>query len=319
MFACEPAAGIDDGMRPVDDLELLVPPGRALGALVRAVADLDRLLRQRLGRVGGVEDELGHLPVALVGVVEVVEGVEEPVLERELARVAGIGRDVGVHRRLRALRQAPRPELVVAAGVERVAREVEVVLVAVVEIGRRGPDLDEVGAVPRARGARRSAPRRARRRRSGCTARPGRTPPAGRRAGRPARSARRDPPRARRAPGRRGRAPPARQSAATVARVAKVIRMTLTSSTERTRCPPQRGGVTMSGARDRHRHEGRSLAAPHAAGQLGVHHVPGRGGGSAGARLPGRLDPAPLPVARDRRPARDAEGARRLDAARRRR
>ena len=124
--------GIDDGMRPVDDLELLVAPGGALGALVRAVADLGRLLRQRLGRIGGVEDELGHLPVALVGVVEVVEGVEEPVLERELAGVAGVGGDVGVDRRLRALRQATRPELVVAAGVERVAREVEVVLVAVV-------------------------------------------------------------------------------------------------------------------------------------------------------------------------------------------
>ena len=32
--------GIDDGMGPVDDLELLVAPGGALGTLVRAVADL---------------------------------------------------------------------------------------------------------------------------------------------------------------------------------------------------------------------------------------------------------------------------------------
>ena len=31
---------VDDRMRPVDDLELLVAPSRALGALVRAVADL---------------------------------------------------------------------------------------------------------------------------------------------------------------------------------------------------------------------------------------------------------------------------------------
>ena len=49
---------VDDGMRPVDDLELLVSPRGALGALVRAVADLARLLRQRLGRIRGVEDEL---------------------------------------------------------------------------------------------------------------------------------------------------------------------------------------------------------------------------------------------------------------------
>ena len=99
-------------------------------------------------RVGGVEDELRHLPVALVRVVEVVEGVEEPVLQRELAGVAGIRRDVGVHRRLGALRHATRPLLVVAAGVERVAGEVEVVLVAVVKIRGLRRDLDEVGAVP---------------------------------------------------------------------------------------------------------------------------------------------------------------------------
>ena len=135
-------------MRPVDDLELLVSPGCALGTLVRAVADLARLLRQRLARVGGVEDELRHLPVALVRVVEVVEGVEEPVLQRELVGVAGIRRDVCVHRRLGALRHATGPLLVVAAGVERVAGEVEVVLVAIVKIRGVRRDLDEVGAVP---------------------------------------------------------------------------------------------------------------------------------------------------------------------------
>ena len=107
-----------------------------------------RILLQRLGRVGGVEDELRHLPVALVRVVEVVEGIEEPVLERELAGVAGVGGHVRVHRRLRCLRQATRPELVVAAGIERVAREVEVVLVAVARDLSPRPDLDEVGAIP---------------------------------------------------------------------------------------------------------------------------------------------------------------------------
>ena len=55
-----------------------------------AVADLDgRALQRLLGSVR-VEDELDHLPVALVQVVEVVEDVEEPVLERELARPAGL-------------------------------------------------------------------------------------------------------------------------------------------------------------------------------------------------------------------------------------
>ena len=103
---------VDDGMRAVDDLELLVAPGGALGALVGAVPDLGRLLRERLARICGSEDELGHLPVALVGVVEVVERVEEPVLQRELPRIARIGRDVGVDGRLRAVGEAARPELV---------------------------------------------------------------------------------------------------------------------------------------------------------------------------------------------------------------
>ncbi len=148
MFACEPGRGIDDGVGPVDELELLVAPVGALGTLVRAVAHLGRILLQRLGRIGGVEDELRHLPVALVGVVEVVEGIEEPVLERELAGIAGVLGHVGVHRRRGCLRQATSPELVVAAGIERVARKVEVVVVAVLEICGLRPDLDEVGAIP---------------------------------------------------------------------------------------------------------------------------------------------------------------------------
>ena len=83
--------GVDDGMRPVDELELLVAPVRPLGALVRAVADRGRLRVQRLGGIGRGEVELDHLPVAFVRVVEVVEDVEEPVLKRELARMGGIG------------------------------------------------------------------------------------------------------------------------------------------------------------------------------------------------------------------------------------
>ena len=136
-------------MRSVDQLQLLVTPRGALGALVRAVSDLDWDLRQRLTSVGGVEDELGHLPVALVRVVEVVEGVEEPVLERELARIAGVGRDVGIDGGRGPGGQPARPPLVVATGIERVAGEVEVILVPVDEVARRRPDLDEIGSTPR--------------------------------------------------------------------------------------------------------------------------------------------------------------------------
>ena len=137
---------IDDRV-VADAIELRIVPGGALGALVLAVAGLGRLLLQRLGRGGRVEVELDHLPVAFVRVVPVVEDVVEPVLQRELAGPRGLGRDVRVDGRLRALRDAVRPVLVVAAGVERVAGEVEVVLVARGgEIVGRRRDLDEVAA-----------------------------------------------------------------------------------------------------------------------------------------------------------------------------
>ena len=136
-------------MGPVDELELVVPPLRPLGALVLAVADLERLRLERLLGARGREDELDHLPVALVEVVPVVEGIEEPVLEREPIRVGRVGRDMGVDRRLRVGGHATSPALVVAAGAQRVARKVEVVLVeALAEVlaGRR--DLDEIVALP---------------------------------------------------------------------------------------------------------------------------------------------------------------------------
>ena len=192
------------------------------------------------------------------------------------------------------------------------------VLVAVDEVARGRADLDEVGAVPG------PAQRDGRlveedvRRRSGCTARPGRTPPAGRRAGRPGRSGAAS---SSSGPARAGPATPSapsRTSATTVAREAQVIRMTLTSSTGGRGVHPRE--ETGDGRpRDRHRHEGRPVAAPHAARQLGLHDVPRRGGRSTRARLPGGLDPAALSPARDRGPARDAAGPRRLGAARRRR
>ena len=88
--------GVDDRPDSVRELELLVPPVGALGPFVRAEADGLGLLVERLARVAGVEDEADHLPVALVQVVEVVERVEEPVLERELPRVCLVGRYVRI-------------------------------------------------------------------------------------------------------------------------------------------------------------------------------------------------------------------------------
>ena len=138
-----------DGVRPVDELELVLAPLGLLGALVLAVADPGRLHVERRGRVLRVEEELDHLPVAFVEVVPVVVGVEEPVLERQLARVARVADDVRVDGRRLALAQAPRPELVGAARVERVPGEVEVVLVEPAgEVVCCRPDLDEVAAAP---------------------------------------------------------------------------------------------------------------------------------------------------------------------------
>ena len=175
--------GVDDRVRLVDDVELLVAPVRPLGALVRAVADLDRLLPESLACVVRVEEELDHLPVALVRVVEVVEGVEEPVLECELSGTAGFGRDVRVDRRLAPCGEAARPALVGAAGIERIAREVEVVLVAVPQVAARSARSSRGRWPSRGPSGRPSARCRAGgRRRAGRRARPGRTPPPARRA-----------------------------------------------------------------------------------------------------------------------------------------
>ena len=90
-----PGGRVDDRVGALA-LELVVVPARPLAAVVLGVADPDRLLVQRLGGRGRVEDELDHLPVALVQVVELVEVVEEPVLEGELSRRVRLGHDVRV-------------------------------------------------------------------------------------------------------------------------------------------------------------------------------------------------------------------------------
>ena len=139
-----------DRVRAVDDLELVVVPRGPLGTLVLAVPDFERRRSERGRGVLGLEDELDHLPVALVLVVEVVEGVEEPVLEREPVGMARIGRDVRVDRRRGLLGEAVAPPLVVAARIERIAGEVQVVLVETLgEVLRGRRDPDQVRASPR--------------------------------------------------------------------------------------------------------------------------------------------------------------------------
>jgi hypothetical protein len=156
-----------DRVRAVDELELVVAPVGPLGPLVLAVADLDRLGLQRLAGSRRVEDELDHLPVALVEVVPVVEDVVEPVLQRELAGVVRVGRDVGVDRRLRLRGRAGSPSRGSRTRGERVAREVEVVAEEpLAEIAGFGRDRRR-RRCSRARSARPSARRRARPRRSG--------------------------------------------------------------------------------------------------------------------------------------------------------
>ena len=146
-----PGRRVHDRMRRVDELELLLAPQRLLRPFMLAVADRDRLARERLSCVDGVEDELDVLPVAFVGVVPVVEDVVEPVLECDPTRNAGLGGDVRVDGRRLSFGEAVRPPLVVAARIEGVPWEVEVVLVEVAgHILRRRSDLDQVSGPPRA-------------------------------------------------------------------------------------------------------------------------------------------------------------------------
>ena len=53
-----PRCRVHDRVRAVDELQLFIAPGGPLGSFVRAVADLDRILLQRLARICRVEQEL---------------------------------------------------------------------------------------------------------------------------------------------------------------------------------------------------------------------------------------------------------------------
>ena len=120
--------------------ELRIGPSRALAAGVLGQIDLVRAFPERLRRVWRVEVDLGHLPVALVLVREVVERVVEPVLDRQLARICRVGGDMRVDARLATVIPGSELPLVAAAGIERIAREIDVVADAVT------PQIAAVGA-----------------------------------------------------------------------------------------------------------------------------------------------------------------------------
>ncbi len=141
---------VHDWMSAVDDLELRVVPLGDLEPFVLAVADLDGCLVERLRGIRSREDELDHLPVALVLVGEVVERVEEPVLHGDPVIPTSLGRDVGVGRRRGARADGAGPLLVVTARLEWVAGEVQVVAVETrAEILGRRAGLDHVVFCPR--------------------------------------------------------------------------------------------------------------------------------------------------------------------------
>jgi hypothetical protein len=136
-------------MCAIDELELVVTPARALRALVLAVADLCRVGRQCVLGSRRREVQLDHLPVAFVLVVEIVEDIEEPVLQRELPRERALGGDACVRRCRHVGGDAVRPLVVRAAGAECPAGKVEVVAEeAPREVLRGRGDLHDVGRIP---------------------------------------------------------------------------------------------------------------------------------------------------------------------------
>ncbi len=181
------------------ELGVVVPDGGVLGALVLGVGVGVRPVGHRLLDRDRAEVELGHLPVALVDVVPLVVDVEEPVLGDEVAVLRG---HPPVDRRRRPERVEPL--LVVAAGVEGVARQVDPPVLGAAGEVRCGGGGDEHLAVRR-RAARRRRARGSCRRRRGGTARRRRTARSGGARRAPGSSAPGGPAR-RRSAGRRGRA-----------------------------------------------------------------------------------------------------------------
>src|ERR1700730_16726036 len=91
-------------------LDLGIAPLRVLAAGVLKQNDLVRRARERLGRSVSVKGELHPLPVAFMQIVEVVEVVEEPILQRE-SSTPWFARDVGICHRRRAAGTSQRSEI----------------------------------------------------------------------------------------------------------------------------------------------------------------------------------------------------------------
>ena len=83
-----PARGVDDRAGPLA-LQLRGVPIGGLTPTVLREGNLDWLLTKGLLDAVRVEEELDHLPVTFMQVVEVIEVIEEPVLQRDtgLARL----------------------------------------------------------------------------------------------------------------------------------------------------------------------------------------------------------------------------------------
>ncbi len=129
-----PGGDVDDRVRSLF-LDPGVVPGSTLSACVLGIRELGGAARQSLLDGSGVEGDLDHFPVALVQVVELVEPVVEPELERDPAHT-GLPGDVRVGDRRAPLHELGRVPGVRAARPARVAGQVEVVV---------GPEPRQVG------------------------------------------------------------------------------------------------------------------------------------------------------------------------------
>ena len=85
--------------------------------------DLDRLLPERLFNAVCIEEELDHLPVPFMQVVEVIEVIEEPILQRDTG-LPVCGGNRGVDHGLPIPHHRFEVRFIVAAGSTRFAGEV---------------------------------------------------------------------------------------------------------------------------------------------------------------------------------------------------
>ena len=142
--------GLGDNGAVLDQLRVTLPAPALAPAMLREI-DLVRFTAQcRLGR-GRVEVELDHLPVAFMLIAEVVEGVEQPILDCELARTLRIAGHVRVDRRPAIAEPGLELLLIAAPRPQGLSGEIDVIarrrLVQV--LCRRSPLDDPTGGVPK--------------------------------------------------------------------------------------------------------------------------------------------------------------------------